>query len=218
MKIGTTLHLKVSDPNTNDFINCRCKIIGEDETYLYVDYPVHMNTNRTCFLSEGTMLLGTYLSHDKSLLQFQSQVIKRIKRTVPALAISNPKSVDIKHIQRREFVRIHVATDVAVHSIDGTFESFTTVTNDISAGGLSIIIPKGINWTKGKEVSLSIVLYTHSKTNYIHVNGEMIRMKLLKNSLQTASIQFVHISNHMRQDIIQYCFEKQREERKKELI
>lgn len=218
MKIGTTLHLKVRDPHTNHFINCRCKIIGEDETYLYVDYPVNMHTNRTCFLAEGTKLLGTYLSHDRSLFQFQTQIMKRVKKTVPALAISYPKSVDIKQIQRREFVRINAAIDIAVHPVDGSFNSFTTVTNDISAGGLSIIIPDGIQWIEGEELSLTIVLHTHSKTNYIHVNGEMIRMKLLQGGLQSASIKFVHISNHIRQDIIQYCFEKQREARKKELI
>lgn len=218
MKIGTTLNLTVKDRDSNQVIKSRCKIIGENEKYLFIDYPINIDTQQTCFLFEGTTLEVTYLCANKNLFHFQTKVEKRVKQTIPALAILIPEDCAIKQIQRREYVRINTAIDIAIHSTDGTFTPYSTVTADISGGGMSAVIPFGKEIKKGEKLTIWVVLHTDLKTKYIHVHGEMIQMKTLKNGLQTASIKFRPITNQTRQDIIQFCFEKQREARKKELI
>ncbi|GAB3791792.1 hypothetical protein GCM10028868_06460 [Virgibacillus kimchii] len=51
--------------------------------------------------------------------------------------------------------------------------------------------------------------YHHIKSKLVHINKQ-------RNGLQLASLKFVSVTHDIRQQIIHYCFDKQREARKKE--
>lgn len=218
MEIGQALELLIKDTESNQMAEYRCKIIGIDQNFIFIDYPIHKDTQRTTYFPNGTNLLATYMDKDKNLFQFLTKIKKRLTLTMPALAIDIPEKTKIKQIQRREYVRVMTAIDIAIHPTDQSFTPFTSVTNDISGGGVSIVIPPKVKLKKGQKTNLSLVLHMSSEIKYIDLQGEVIQIYHLKNNSQTASIKFDSITEQVRQTIIQFVFEKQREARNKELI
>ncbi|HLQ97270.1 MAG TPA: flagellar brake domain-containing protein [Candidatus Dormibacteraeota bacterium] len=218
MEIGNKLNLFIKDFESEKMIEYRCTIIGIDHDCLLIDYPIHKETQRTGFFPNGTVLLATYIDQDKNLYQFRTKIQKRITLTIPGLAIDIPKKEEIKQIQRREYVRIMTAVDIAIHPIDDSFSPFTTVTNDISGGGMSIIIPHKIKLKEKQTVIFTMVLHLKSKIKYVHLQGEIIRIYQQNKEFRTASIRFISITDKIRQLIIQFVFEKQREARNKGVI
>lgn len=218
MEIGRELNLLIKDHNDHRMVMYRCTVIGMDNQFVYIDYPINKETQRTSIFPNGTILLVTYIDKANNLYQFSTTIRKRVTLTIPGLAIDVPKKEDLKQIQRREYVRLKTAIDIAVHPTDHTFKPFTTVTNDISAGGVSIVIPPLVELNKKQILSLWLALHMKSGIKYIHIQGRLIHMNHLKNGTKTASIKFIATSEQMRQSIIQFVFEKQRNIRKKELM
>lgn len=219
MKIGTTLHLSMQDPRNEGVLNLRCNVIEIDKDFLYIDYPINIITSKTVYIEDHTILNGVYTGKDKVPLHFPTKVVKKLKLTVPALAIELPHEEKIKRIQRRNYVRVRTVVDLAIHSQNGEFGSFTTITADISGGGVSIVLPKDSYLKTGDKVIQWIVLPMQSKQiEYIKAEGEMIREIQSNHGVNTASIRFTTITNVERQKIIRFCFEKQREARSKGLM
>lgn len=218
MEIGKKLDLLIENIESQQMVAYRCTIIGIDHQYIYIDYPINKETQRSGFFPNETILLATYMDHDKNLYQFRTKIQKRVKLTVPGLAIHLPDKAETKQIQRREYVRIPTAVDIAVHPIDQSFSPFTTVTNDISGGGISIVIPPKIGLKERQKILISMVLHINSEIKYIHLQGEIIKIYHLNEEFRTASIKFISISDKTRQTIIRFVFDKQREARNKELI
>src|SRR5699024_1112810 len=95
----------------------------------------------------------------------------------PCVCFKISKEGDLEKIQRRQFVRIKTAVDVAISSSNNSFSPFTTVTTDISAGGVSIIIPKEQNLKSKLPCDLTLALHGSTKEQqYINVKGEIIRV------------------------------------------
>lgn len=216
MDIGTQLTLKKS--SLKDDMTYRCKIIDYDDNYLYIDYPIHQLTKKTAFFQKGNRLNASYIGHDDAIYKFQTEIMHKVILTVPALAIKHPHD-NIRRIQRRQFVRVNTAVDIAVYCVNESFRPFVTVTVDLSGGGLSLILPKHATLSEGQHVKVWMVLQMYSgKYEYIKVETEVIRVYSAKNSLKVASVKFMSTTPHIEQLMIQYCLEKQREERKKELM
>ncbi|MFB4166340.1 flagellar brake protein [Virgibacillus sp. JSM 102003] len=216
MKIGTLLNLELMQNQKNETKKYRCKIVEKNDDYLLIDYPIDIQTNKTAFLHKGTHLWAEYVGYDQSVYKFQTEIIAKVKLNVPTLAINFPDKDNIKRIQRREYVRIETAIDIAVHSSN---ESFTTVTSDVSGGGMSIIIPNGNKMYEREEVNVWLVLQMQSgEFQYIGALAEVIRIKESDNAANTASLKIIQVTKADRQNIVRYCFEKQRESRKKDLL
>lgn len=219
MKIGDFLTLEAYSEDHKQLEKYRCKVLDKDDKYLYIDYPVHLKTKRTTTsFRVGTRMKAEYLGEDQSVYRFKTEVKKRKKGTIPTLALDIPESDEIERIQRREYVRIETAVDVALHSVNDKFPTFTTVSVDLSGGGLSVIVPKDIHIHDGEEAIVHLVLPMQSGTyNYLEVKGEVVRLIQNMNSANTASIKLKSLDELDKQIIIRFCFEKQREARQKEM-
>src|SRR5690625_3966097 len=158
MEVGKKLSLLIKNPENNEMTEYRCTIIGNDHNYLFIDHPININTQRTSFFPNGTALLATYIDKDKNLYQFHTKIQKKVSLTIPGLAIDIPDKTKLKQIQRREYVRTMTAVDIAIHPTDQSFSPFTTVTNDISGGGISVVIPSNILLSESQKVRLWMVL------------------------------------------------------------
>ncbi|SHF57291.1 flagellar brake protein [Ornithinibacillus halophilus] len=217
MRIGTLLNIErfYSNGEKEEY---QSKIIERDNQYIYIDLPVHVQSRRTTFISIDTPIYASYVGKDHSIYRFKTFIKKKTTLTIPALAIELPQPEQIERIQRRQFVRIEIQVDVAVHSKLDKFRPFSTVTNDISGGGLSIILPDGEELTSGQSVNTWIVLSNQTGSyEYITIQCEVIRVLNNNNQPRTASLKFINIDSHTQQKIIQFCFEKQREARQKEI-
>ncbi|MFD1039515.1 flagellar brake protein [Virgibacillus byunsanensis] len=219
MKIGRLLILEVRDTKSGEICKYRCKIVEKNDNYLFIDHPIDVKTKRTTFFPKKTSFIATYVGEDQVVYKFPSEVNAIVKLTIPTLAITLPEKNKIKKIQRRQYVRIETAVDAAVHSRNEDHEPFTTVSTDISGGGISVIIPNDKTMESNEKLDLWIVLpMNDGKLNYVYAETEVIRIKQLEGTVQTGSIKFTVIAKKDQQSIIQFCFEKQREARQKEMM
>ncbi|WP_233881154.1 flagellar brake protein [Virgibacillus halodenitrificans] len=217
MIIGTLLNIEHTRPGERQPTEYYSKVIEDNEEFIYIDYPVNKKTNKTAFLPIGAIFSITYMTKDETIYHFKSELIDRVNMNVPALAIRKPDKSHEK-IQRRQFVRIETAIDVAIHPLDNSFIPFTTVTRDISGGGISIILPDHITWGEDKEVDVWLAFGEHTgKMRYLNMKAKTVFVKKEKSTVKIGSFQFTTITKHDQQHIIRYCFEKQRERRKKEI-
>ena len=218
MKIGTLLYLERFDIHSRQMKKYHCKVIEKSEHYLFIDYPINQQSKKSTFFPKGETFSVTYRGNDQNIYYFHSEIVAKLKLTVPALAIKFPDKSKRKRIQRREFVRIETGVDVALHSTDQSFLPFVTVTSDISGGGLSIVLPKQQKLDVHDIVEVWIpIQISLDEFNYIHATTEVVLIKPMNQTISTASLKFTNISKQSQQCIIRYCFEKQREARQREL-
>lgn len=117
-------------------------------------------------------------------------------------------------------MRIETAVDVSIHlAKGGSSQSFTTVTSDISGGGMSIILPTTESLNEHDSIDIWMVLQMQNgEYYYIYSQSTVVRVITNKHKIHTASIKFETISKYDQQKVIRFCFEKQRELRTKELM
>lgn len=219
MQIGTMIYLETEDPRTNETKNYRSRVVEKNEHYLFIDYPFEIKTKKTTFFPKGTRFKATYIGKDQTPYAFHTEIVAKVKLNVQVLAIVLPEKGRIERIQRREYVRVDAAIDVAIHPIHDSLEPFSTVTNDVSGGGLSIIIPKKKKLSDDAELDIWLVLpMLTGEYHYIQTKAKVIRIQSRENSIQSASLKYQSLAKNDRQSLIRFCFEKQRESRKKELL
>ncbi|WP_164218986.1 flagellar brake domain-containing protein [Virgibacillus sp. YIM 98842] len=218
MKIGTLLQLEYKMDGVSEVLKYYCKIIDRNDRYLFIDYPVNEKTKKTELLPKGAHFFAAYIGKDQSVYRFRTELVSKVSLNIPALAIKLPNKEDLKRIQRREFVRVKSAVDIAVYSDNNSFSPFTTVTDDISGGGMSIIVPDGINLELSKDIWIWMVLEMYNgEYQYHNIKAVFVHINKLNRGICIASLRFTALKQEIRQQIIRYCFEKQREARKKEL-
>jgi len=216
LKIGLhlTLEYKQAGKKTEKY---KSKIIEKTKDEIIIDYPVHTTTMKTEFFSLGTVFSANYIAEDTYVYQFPTQIKRTVKLNVPGLALSLPDKDKVKRIQRRQFVRVDAAVDLAIHSKAENEKKFTTVTTDISGGGSSIIISDPSQFSLGETLDIWIALpFKSGDIQYAHTKAEIVFIQSRSN-IHTISVKFLSLKSKEQQLIIRYCFEKQLESRKKEI-
>lgn len=215
MKIGTILTLKKLSFNEELDLTYSCKLIDETEEYLIVTLPIEERTRRTKVFTNGTELLVRFIKEKHAVYQFKSQVIKKAKMPFPAIIIKKPEQDSLKRIQRRQFVRVKTTLDLVVKSPINDFSPFKTVTVDLSGGGLLMVVPKGVQIKLDDvlHISLTLPIDDHETLN---LPGKVVRISK-SGDITRASVTFIDLPIQTEQQLIQYCFFIQRQERRKEL-
>lgn len=121
----------------------------------------------------------------------------------------------IKRSQLREFVRVKISLEVKIEFIDEHLQHkvIKTLTKDVSAGGLQIVMPVAPPADSKVMVVLSLADQTTLK-----VKGEFVRIKYPKTESQKhfASIKFCELDKKLTNKIVKYIFDKQIEQRQKD--
>ena len=191
---------------TKDSEKYKSKVIDMGDGFVMIDYPTHIETGKTAFFLDGTQLLVTFIDSMKISYAFRTEVSGRLNKGVPMLRLTYPGDEQLIKIQRREFVRVDVAVDVAVEK-NGLFGRF--VTEDLSAGGMALNLPGKVLYNEGDLVSLTIVLpFMNKVIKYVKVDAKLIRF-WEKKGRKIASLQFEELNPIESQDIIRFCFERQ---------
>ncbi|MRX71021.1 pilus assembly protein PilZ [Bacillus lacus] len=196
----------------------KCKIADLDSNYIYIDYPINEESGKTAFLMNDECLYASFTTGEQAY-RFTSKVAGRKKEKIPLILLKLPSEEKIERIQRRQFVRIEAALDAAVHSLDGTFGPFTTLTSDISAGGCAIKLNEGHPLGHSREIRLLLALPFKEKVEYIDAKADIIRiLKNEKTGTLKAPLHFTEIQESDRQAVLRYCFERQLLLKKKGLL
>lgn len=211
MKVGRNVTLIMNERSLHS------RIIDIDNQYIYLDLPVNVNTRKTSYLQTDTSLIVRFVGDDHAFYQFTTQVVDLQLTAVPKLIVAHP--IKVERIQRREFVRVKTAVDVSIHSLTEDFPPFTTVTYDISGGGMSLILPTNVDLPIDEVVKAYLVLpLNECKIHYISTTAKVLRIHKTKDQPTMAPLQFERISSNDQQKIVQFCLAKQREMRRKELL
>lgn len=215
IKIGEVIILEPK--HTEEVEQYKSKLVERKDNKLYIDYPTNLKTNRTAFLLSGMQLKATFIGSDGSVYFFETEVTGRSKlNQVHVLIISYPGKDQLVRIQRRQFVRVETPLDVAVRSNDNEFEPFTTITEDISAGGAAILLPEKMKLEPEQKIQTLFVFPMQSgEYHYVELTSKVIRLVDYHKGRKKASIQFLDITDKQRQMILRLCFEKQLAMRKR---
>lgn len=208
MKVGQTLYLEAK----NDRHRYRCKISAVADDRWLIDIPVNIQTNRSALFFDGTTFKAWYVDDERSLYVFETQLIGRVRdAAVPLLAIDAPEKDKIIRIQRRNFKRVQAVIDCAVHDPEGISPPFTTVTVDISGGGVQLVVPEGKNLKAQRDALCWLVLPMRSgEIFYLKLASRVVRVfDDAKTKVKKASLSFSNISDEDRQHLIRFCFEQE---------
>ncbi|MBD3110371.1 PilZ domain-containing protein [Bacillus sp. AGMB 02131] len=215
LKIGDSLILKSKYSSEPE--EYKSKILEFNGRTLFIDFPTNIANNKTTLLADGTKLKATYISNEtSSVYLFDTEVLGKVNHPIQMMQMFYPDKEEHIKIQRREYVRIETKIDAAIHSDNNDVKPFTTVTEDISAGGTSIILPHGIDLKLDSFISIILVIHLKSgNIHYVKTPCKVIRTIDQRGKVRTASLKFLDISNNDQQNIMRFVFEKQLEQRNK---
>ncbi|UOQ47560.1 PilZ domain-containing protein [Gracilibacillus caseinilyticus] len=216
VRIGSFIQLEEVKNKNKTY---KCRVIDRKQDKLYIDYPIDVQTNRTQLFPVGSEFQALF-TENYSLFSFPSQIIGKANiNNIPTLIMNFDKE-QLKKIQRREFVRVESLLDISVRSRnqEPSFVPFTSVTHDISGGGLSILIKNNLVINEGEMLDIMLVLPLDNEIEYLHLIGTAIRIHSICENNNILSVKFVEIDKKDQQHIIRYCFIKQLENRRKGFI
>lgn len=193
----------------------KSKITDFNNDQIFIQYPISLTTKKTSFLVNEMMVSVNFVDEQANAYSFKSYVIGRLKDPIPMIALHLPEENKIKRIQRREFVRIETAVDIAC-DFPVSASKFPTISDDFSAGGCAIVIPSHIQLQNGELGLATVVLPMQNKEyHYLELDCRVTRV-YEKDNITLASLQFLN-SDKYEQQLIRFSFEKQLERRKKEI-
>ncbi|PLR83064.1 pilus assembly protein PilZ [Bacillus canaveralius] len=216
LKIGDVIILEPS--YSGDSEKYKCKLVDRSGEDLYIDYPINMNTGKTVFLLDGTQLKASFVAEEGTVYLFDCEVKGRVKQKIPMLKLRYPGKEHLVKIQRRQYVRIETLADVAVHPLNGEFPPFTTISDDISAGGAAILSGTGVSLHEGQHINTWFVLPMQSgEYHYLNLKSKIVRIAATGPNRNRISLQFIDISGQERQMLLRFSFERQLALKKKGL-
>lgn len=218
IQIGDVLTLELRSQEDEEKFKCRLVDIKDNE--FYIDYPISLKTNRAAFLLDGTQLKVTFPGSDgSSIYLFESEINGRVKKNIPMLILTYPGNNHLIKIQRRQYVRVETAVDIALHSMEFEFSPIITITDDLSAGGAAVLIPKEVHLKNEIMIVAWLVLVMQNGDyHYMKLQGRVIRIISFNETRNKVSIQFINVSNQERQLLLRFSFERQLEAKKKGLL
>ncbi|MDQ0271101.1 flagellar brake protein [Cytobacillus purgationiresistens] len=188
----------------------QCEVVGKGNGLLYITYPINIETQKTTFLLEGMQSKCSIVTERGEVFLFDCEVNGRLKKKIPLIILSYPGEDAIIKIQKREYVRVDVAVDVAVHPESGGFNPFITVTEDISAGGAAILVKNPVPFFNGMKINTWFVLsMKNGETHYVQCMSEVMRCNELNELNSLISLKFCKLHDDVRRLLIRFCFDRQ---------
>lgn len=204
LEVGTSITIETDF--TNESQRFKSKVLDIESDHIMIDYPIDIETGRTAYIIDGTQVVVTFIDKQKMSFAFQSEVLGRVKRNIPMLQLTYSGDDHLLKIQRREFVRVETAVDVAVEK-NGVYYQLTT--EDISAGGLALLTAKKVELEENETINLMIVLpFSNNDIKYVRTKARVVR-SWEKDGRYVSSLMFEEMSSKDCQHIIRFCFERQ---------
>lgn len=185
----------------------RAKVADVDESYLFIDVPIHVGSGKELSVRVGDTLVIEYVGVGSEVYRYSSTILGVSYIPTPALRLLSPTLVNsIERVQRREFYRISLDTEVHVTRANGDTYELSAV--DISGGGIAIKCTKNQTFEYKELVRLNVVLpYIES---HLDVECRVMRAEEVEPSIWVVSMMFENISERERQQVVRYTFMRQR--------
>ncbi|WP_214881471.1 MULTISPECIES: PilZ domain-containing protein [unclassified Exiguobacterium] len=195
----------------------KTKIAAITDQVVWIESPSDMTTLKTFFLHEEEQLRVYFFQGENQLYAFDTKVVKRISDAQMTLryAFNMPDEKKIKRIQRREYLRVPEMIDVKVLATDGdSFESFETMSLDVSAGGMKIIANRAPVDVDDSLIVVFRIEDEHGTPQLFRVKSRLVRIHK-QEVKQELSLAFEDLTSRDQETILRYCFRIQLEARKR---
>jgi len=210
MKVGVKLYPKIGQNIVMNVMNrsqpskSLIADIGEEEMLI----ALPMNIDLIGLLMVDTKLEITYIT-DENKYRFKTRIIGRKKDRIPLFRVVKPLEKDIFRIQMRENFRVNANLRVLLNDMEQS-------TVNLSAGGVLCSCKPDFEINAQDEVSGTIFLPSPDSKVLQAVNfkGEVIRINQVpKAERVNVALKFIEMERGSQTKVIQYCFERQRQER-----
>ncbi|HJV44982.1 MAG TPA: PilZ domain-containing protein [Bacillota bacterium] len=175
--------------------------ILDDE--ILIAYPVA--ANKIIILPEDQTLEILFVTGE-SQYRFFSKIIGRKRENIALYRIQKPLENNIAKIQRRENFRVPATLDLTVKDM-----KFPTV--NISGGGLLFTCPQSFEIKENEDIPCTLII-PQKTSELIKFQARVARITPQEDSTKkNVGVEFTRMDEKSRTQIIQYCFEKQRQNR-----
>lgn len=217
-KIGQTLLVRYGDGEGQDIADVlvisevyKSRLADIDEHSLALERPV--GEAEEMRLSAGDLVTIQYTSDGGVQNLLTTEVTGFRNDGVPLVIMKKPDPKSITRIQRRNYVRVPTELEVAVKTAE---ESFTTVTEDLSGGGIAFRYEGSLDFIPGMMLSCWILIPVRKGENEtVPFAATVVRTSEKEDGSRIVMAEFSDIQDADRQKIIRYCLDRQLELRKK---
>lgn len=214
-------------PNVNDMLyilpssskdraQYKARVSELDDDCLWIEIPIQENTGMYGLFAPGEMLEITFHAQDGMNCLFVSKVIGKRKEGIQMLSIVKPHPNQITKMQRRSFLRVDSALEVAVRTEKR--DRFVVHTEDISGGSASLIVEH--KWGLQAEDLVEcwfVIPLRNDELDYVPFKGKVLRVQERNDKYALVIVLFTEIHEHAQQKIVRYCFERQLQTHKGDL-
>ncbi|MEC9490345.1 MAG: flagellar brake domain-containing protein [Halanaerobiales bacterium] len=158
--------------------------------------------------------ISVYYTTNRAAYVFKSKILRRSNKPLPLLLIERPESVE--RIQRRDYFRLEVSGSVDLYQKEDENTEARKITEaallDISGGGIKIEL--------AENFAADELFYLHLKSVFNEqqlIKSSIVRKTKVNAELYNYGLEFIDISNGLREEIIQWIFAYQRENRRRGL-
>lgn len=202
-EVNQNIELDIADYNRP----FRSIVAEVKEEEILVSFPLEKNS----LFPKGTKVKVVYVQGENKY-GFQTEIIGRKIDNISLYRLSKPEESKIIRIQKRDNFRVNANLRLIIN------ENKELYTLNISAGGILFSCQENIQLREGEVVSGTLFIPSHrgKVIESITFQGRILRKIKLDNQIRkNIAIKFVNLDQRDQMKVIQYCLEKQKQNRRK---
>ncbi|WP_167408259.1 cyclic di-GMP receptor DgrA [Bacillus subtilis] len=212
IEIGETVLLEYIEEN--ELKKAKSKAVSIENNELLIAYPVDVVTGRTVILHNDMEVTVEFVGKDEVPYRFISRIKGKVKDKLQMICLEVPPREKMKRIQRRQYVRTDAVLDVQIQP--GNEEEIRTLSYNISAGGIAVVLADGLSFQSGESLRLVIRLPEEEHTRQIETEAVVRRIfNDPKSEKRKMTLEYSEIAAGDQQALLQYCIRRQLNKRRK---
>ncbi|CAI6276015.1 flagellar brake protein [Bacillus subtilis] len=212
IEIGETVLLEYIEEN--ELKKAKSKAVSIENNELLIAYPVDVVTGRTVILHNDMEVTVEFVGKDEVPYRFISRIKGKVKDKLQMICLEVPPREKMKRIQRRQYVRTDAVLDVQIQP--GNEEEIRTLSYNISAGGIAVVLADGLSFQSGESLRLIIRLPEEEHTRQIETEAVVRRIfNDPKSEKRKMTLEYSEIAAGDQQAVLQYCIRRQLNKRRK---
>ncbi|MGX8231802.1 cyclic di-GMP receptor DgrA [Bacillus subtilis] len=212
IEIGETVLLEYIEEN--ELKKAKSKAVSIENNELLIAYPVDVVTGRTVILHNDMDVTVEFVGKDEVPYRFISRIKGKVKDKLQMICLEVPPREKMKRIQRRQYVRTDAVLDVQIQP--GNEEEIRTLSYNISAGGIAVVLADGLSFQSGESLRLIIRLPEEEHTRQIETEAVVRRIfNDPKSEKRKMTLEYSEIAAGDQQALLQYCIRRQLNKRRK---
>ncbi|MCM3013117.1 MULTISPECIES: cyclic di-GMP receptor DgrA [Bacillus] len=212
IEIGENVLLEYIEEN--ELKKAKSKAVSIENNELLIAYPVDVVTGRTVILHNDMEVTVEFVGKDEVPYRFTSRIKGKVKDKLQMICLEVPPREKMKRIQRRQYVRTDAVLDVQIQP--GNEEEFRTLSYNISAGGIAVVLANGLSFQSGESLRLIIRLPEEEHTRQIETEAVVRRIfDDPKSGKRKMTLEYSEIAAGDQQALLQYCIRRQLNKRRK---